>query len=424
MGRWGGLTVTDPLPTEDLWRRTAPQVTAALVRRYGDLDRAEDATAEALLAAARQWPTEGVPDDPKAWLVRVASRRLVDAWRADTARAARETRLQPAPGDLVAPGADTRDASAADDTLVLLLLCCHPSLSRASQVALTLRAVAGLTTAQVARALLVPESTMAQRISRAKATLRHVEAPFAVPPAAELPGRVGTVLQVLYLVFTEGHTATTGGDLTDPSLADEALRLARALHERLPRHDEATGLLALLLLTHARRRARTTPDGDLVPLAEQDRRLWDAGLVAEGTALVEAVLPSGSVGPYQLQAAIAAVHAQAADAQDTDWAQVVELYAMLDHVAPSPVVTLNRAVAVAETKGPEAALALVEPLLAHPALRRGHRVHAVHAHLLERAGRRAEALAAFTRAADLATSLPEQRHLRRRARALGDPTSA
>ncbi|WP_246061117.1 RNA polymerase sigma factor [Lapillicoccus jejuensis] len=401
----------------------APQVTAALVRRYGDVDRAEDAVQEALLAADRQWPLEGLPDDPKAWLVRVASRRLVDAWRSDTARAAREDRLVPRGGDLVAPPADHPDRSAHDDSLVLLLLCCHPALTRPSQVALTLRVLAGLSTAQVARALLVPETTMAQRISRAKATLRELDAPFAPPAAAELPDRVAAVTQVLYLVFTEGHAATTGDRVTDVSLAQEAIRLTRDLHRWLPEDDEVTGLLALMLLSHARRRARTTPYGDLVPLAEQDRRLWDAGLVAEGLALVEEVLPRGRVGAYQLQAAIAAVHAEAPSSQDTDWAQVAALYAMLADVAPSPVVTLNRAVAVAEVDGPTAGLAMVEPLVEHPALRRGHRVHAVRAHLLERAGRREEAREAFVRAADLATSTPEQRHLRRLAQALTDPPS-
>ena len=419
MGRWGGLN--DPIaprPVDDLWRRVAPQVTAALVRRYGDVGRAEDAVQEALLAAARQWPQQGVPDDPTAWLVRVASRRLVDAWRSDSARDAREGRLAPPEEDLVAPPADRRDPSAQDDTLVLLLLCCHPALTRPSQVALTLRAVAGLSTAQVARALLVPDTTMAQRISRAKATLREVEAPFAPPAAQELPDRVAAVMQVLHLVFTEGHTATDGDRVTDVSLAQEAIRMTRDLRARLPGDDEVAGLLALMLLGHARRRARTTPYGDLVPLAEQDRRLWDTALVAEGVALVEEVLPRGRVGPYQLQAAIAAVHSEAPSSQETDWAQVAALYAMLADVAPSPVVTLNRSVAVAEVEGPDAGLALVEPLLDHPALRRGHRVHAVHAHLLERSGRPVEARAAYEHAADLATSTPEQRYLRRRAEAL------
>ena len=282
-------------------------------------------------------------------------------------------------------------------------------------MALTLRSVSGLSTDRIARAFLVPESTMAQRLSRARARLREVGAPFAVPPPAELPDRVVAVAQVLYLVFTEGHTATSGTGLTDVSLADEAIRLTRRLHALLPGESEVAGLLALMLLTHARRAARTAPDGALVPLAEQDRALWDRALVAEGVALVEAALPSGPVGPYQLQAAIAAVHAEAATAADTDWAQVVLLYDMLGDLAPSPVVSLNRAVAVAETEGAEAALALVEPLLDEPALRRQHRVHAVHAHLLERLDRFDEARAAYAVAARLATSVPEQRYLQARA---------
>ena len=395
---------------EDVWREETPHVLAALLRRYGDLETAEDAVQEALLAAARQWPVDGVPDNPRAWLVRVASRRLVDAWRSDSARVTREetvARQQPdaAPTDH-------------DDSLALLLLCCHPALSRPSQVALTLRAVGGLSTDRIARAFLVPEATMAQRLTRARARLREVDAPFAVPPAAELPARVVAVAHVLYLIFTEGHTATTGTGLTDVSLADEAIRLTRRLHRLLPREmaweSEVTGLLALMLLTHARRDARTDDNGALVLLAEQDRTRWDAALVAEGIALVEAALPDGPVGPYQLQAAIAAVHAEAADASDTDWTQIEVLYGMLADLAPSPVVTLNRAVAIAETAGPEAALALVEPLVAEPALRRQHRVHAVHAHLLERLGRTEESRAAYAVAARLATSVPEQRYLQAR----------
>ena len=396
---------------EDVWREETPHVLAALLRRYGDLETAEDAVQEALLAAARQWPVDGVPDNPRAWLVRVASRRLVDAWRSDGARATREEAVARQHHDAV--------PTDHDDSLALLLLCCHPALSRPSQVALTLRAVGGLSTDRIARAFLVPESTMAQRLSRARARLREVDAPFAVPPAAELPARVGAVAHVLYLVFTEGHTATTGTGLTDVSLADEAIRLTRRLYGLLPRHDvgegEVAGLLALMLLTHARRAARTDDSGALVLLAEQDRTRWDAALAAEGIALVEAALPDGPVGPYQLQAAIAAVHAEAAVAADTDWAQIEVLYGMLDDLAPSPVVTLNRAVAIAETAGPEAALAVVEPLLAEPALRRQHRVHAVHGHLLERLGRGEESRAAYAVAARLATSVPEQRYLQARA---------
>ncbi|MBF4764620.1 sigma-70 family RNA polymerase sigma factor [Nocardioides islandensis] len=392
---------------EDVWRAAWPHVLAALLRRYGDFEACEDAVQEALLAAARQWPDEGTPDDPKAWLVRVASRRLIDARRSERARAGREDTV----AELVEPG----PASERDDSLALLLLCCHPALSRPSQVALTLRAVGGLSTDRIARAFLVPEPTMAQRISRAKARLRELDAPFAVPPPAELPARVAAVAHVLYLVFTEGHTATVGAGLVDVSLADEAIRLARRLHELLPSDPEVAGLLALMLLTDARRPARLADDGSLVPLADQDRSQWDRALVAEGVALVEAALPTGPVGPYQLQAAIAAVHDEAPSAAETDWVQIEVLYGMLADLAPGPVVTLNHAVAVAETRGPQAGLAMVEPLLDDPALRRTHRVHAVHAHLLERAGRVDEARAAYTRAARLATSVPEQRYLSARA---------
>jgi RNA polymerase sigma factor (sigma-70 family) len=401
------VTATTSDAYEDVWRAASPHVLAALLRRYGDFEACEDAVQEALLAAARQWPDEGTPDDPKAWLVRVASRRLIDARRSERARAGREETV----AELVEPG----PASERDDSLALLLLCCHPALSRPSQVALTLRAVGGLSTDRIARAFLVPEPTMAQRISRAKARLRELDAPFAVPPPAELPARVAAVAHVLYLVFTEGHTATVGAGLVDVSLADEAIRLARRLHELLPSDPEVAGLLALMLLTDARRPARLAADGSLVPLADQDRSHWDRALVAEGVALVEAALPTGPVGPYQLQAAIAAVHDEAPSAAETDWAQIEVLYGMLADLAPGPVVTLNHAVAVAETRGPQAGLAMVEPLLDEPALRRTHRVHAVHAHLLERAGRVDEARAAYTRAARLATSVPEQRYLSARA---------
>ncbi len=400
--------MTPTAALEDVWRECAPHVLAALVRRWGDFDTAEDAVQDALLAAARQWPGEGVPDNPRGWLIRVASRRLVDRWRADRARADRE--------QAVASDAWTvAEVPDHDDSLTLLLLCCHPALPRASQVALTLRAVGGLSTAQVAHGFLVPEATMAQRISRAKARLREVSAPFALPALEELPDRVAAVAHTLYLVFTEGHTATTGSDLTDTSLAAEAIRLTRRLHEHLPSSSEVTGLLALMLLSHARRHARTTPDGALVPLAEQDRSAWDQRCIREGIRLVEEALPRGPVGPYQLQAAIAAVHAEAVTAAETDWPQIETLYRMLHDLAPSPVVTLNHAVALAQVEGPAAALAVVEPLLADPALRRTHRVHAVHAHLLESTGQHAEARQAFAVAARLATSTPEQRYLQRRA---------
>jgi RNA polymerase sigma factor (sigma-70 family) len=400
-----------------VWRRCVPDVLAALVRSHGDFGAAEDAVQEALLAAARQWPAGGWPDNPRGWLITVASRRLADHWRSEQARAGREqlaARRIPA-ADLVAPAADAVSGSGRDDSLALLLLCCHPVLPRPSQVALTLRAVAGLSTRQIARAFLVPEATMAQRISRAKSRLRQAGTRFTTPPAAELPGRVAAAAQVLYLVFTEGHTSTTGAGLYDVVLADEAIRLTRRLHACLPDDGEVAGLLALMLLTDARRPARARRDGSLVPLAEQDRARWDQALIAEGAGLVERALPSGPVGPFQLQAAIAAVHAEAGRAKDTDWPQIEILYRMLSDLAPGPVVTLNQAVAVAMVNGPAAGLDLLAPLLADPQLRQYHRLHAVRAHLLELAGRASEARGAYALAARLATSIPEQRYLNAKA---------
>jgi RNA polymerase sigma factor (sigma-70 family) len=394
-----------------VWRACAPRVLAALVRRYGDFDTAEDALQEALLAASRQWPENGVPNDPTAWLITVASRRLMDQWRADHARAEREQLLaRRTPLDeLLAPGADR--SAPVDDSVTLLLLCCHPALPRPAQVALTLRAVGGLSTAQISHAFLVPESTMAQRISRAKARLRQVGARFTAPSAAEMPDRVAAVAQVLYLIFTEGHTTTDGTGLYDVSLTDEAIRLTRQLHTHLPDAGEITGLLALMLLTDARRAARLSADGALVPLAEQDRRLWDQAKIREGVALVEAALPTGTVGPYQLQAAIAAVHTEATRAPDTDWAQIEALYAMLARIAPGPVVTLNHAVAVAMVDGPAAGLRMIDPLAQDKQLRRNHRLYAVRAHLLEMDGRPEDARADYATAARLTTSIPEQRYL-------------
>ncbi|MEO6701043.1 MAG: sigma-70 family RNA polymerase sigma factor [Jatrophihabitantaceae bacterium] len=397
---------------EDLWRRCAPQVLAALVRRYGDFDAAEDAVQEALLAASKQWPEAGVPADPSAWLIRVGARRLIDQWRADQARLDRERLVvarTPA-GHLHAPAADSSEP-AVDDSLILMLLCCHPALPRPAQVALTLRAIGGLTTAQIARAFLVPEPTMAQRISRAKARLRQVGARFGPPAAAELPDRIAAVAHVLYLIFTEGHANTAGAGLIDISLTDEAIRLTRWLHEQLPEIAEVTGLLALMLLTDARRAARIGADGSLVPLAEQDRGRWDQARIGAGIELIEAALPSGPVGPYQLQAAIAAVHAEAAQAEHTDWAQIEQLYRLLHQIAPSPVVTLNHAVALAMVSGPVAGLAMLDPLLPDKQLRHNHRLHAVRAHLLDLAGEHEQARSEYAVAARLATSIPEQRYL-------------
>jgi predicted RNA polymerase sigma factor len=396
-----------------VWRREAPHVLGALVRRYADFDACEDALADAMLDAMRQWARDGVPEQPRGWLIRVASRRLVDRLRSEVAREAREARV--AERDEAPPPPEP------DDALHLLYLCCHPALTTASQVALTLRAVGGLSTEQIASAFLVPAATMAQRISRAKATLRSADARFEEPPAGERDGRLAGVRHVLYLIFNEGYTASGGDRLIDVSLTDEAIRLCRELTARAPDDDEAAALLALMLLTAARTPARTDEHGDLVRLADQDRMLWDRAAIAEGVEILETVLPRGRVGRFQLEASIAAVHGEAATAADTDWLQIATLYAMLEQVAPSPAVTLSRAVAVAMTDGPLAGLAMVEPLLDDAVMRRHHRTHAVRAHLFELAGREAEAEAAYRTAARLTTSIPEQRYLNARAASLCDP---
>jgi RNA polymerase sigma factor (sigma-70 family) len=414
--------VSDAAQVEDLLRELAPQVLGALVRRYGQFDLCEDAVQEALLAAAVQWPGRGIPEHPRGWLVTVASRRLTDQVRGESARRRREaTVAASSPADeLVAPGPDADLAAASDDTLTLLFLCCHPALSPASQVALTLRAVGGLTTAQVARAFLVPEATMAQRISRAKQTIKAAGARFAPPPAEERADRLRVVLQVLYLVFNEGYAASSGPDLQRADLTGEAIRLARQLRRLLPDDGEVAGLLALMLLTDARRPARARADGSLVPLAEQDRSRWDAAAIAEGTALVEATLARAPLGPYQLQAAIAAVHDEAARSEDTDWPQILVLYELLERLAPSPVVTLNHAVALAMVRGPRAGLELLATLDSDGRLAGHHRLDAVRAHLLELAGDPAAARDAYRAAARRTTSLPEQRYLEGRAARLDD----
>jgi RNA polymerase sigma factor (sigma-70 family) len=400
--------VTTDRAVEDLLRELAPQVLGVLARRYGQFDACEDAVQEALLEASRAWPA-GLPANPRGWLLTVATRRLTDGWRSESARRRREVvaALQEPP----APAGGPPDAPAEDDTLTLLALCCHPALSAPSQLALTLRAVGGLTTAEIAAAFLVPEATMAQRISRAKQRLRGER--FVLPPAAELPDRLRVVEQVLYLVFNEGYAASSGPDLQRAELTAEAVRLTRLLRTRLPEDPEVAGLLALMLLTDARRGARTGPDGRLVPLTEQDRSLWSADLIAEGTALVADTLAATTeLGPYQLQAAIAAVHAEAPRVQDTDWAQILGLYQLLGRVAPNPMATLNSAVAVAMVHGPEAGLTALEGL---PELAGHHRLAAVRAHLLEMAGSPAEARDAYRLAARRTTSLPERRYLESRA---------
>ena len=406
---------------EDLLRELAPQVLGALVRRHGSFDAAEDAVQEALLAAAVQWPEQGVPDSPRGWLIRVASRRLTDQQRSEAARRRREARaaaLVPA-DELHAPAADAEAEAAGDDTLTVLFLCCHPALTPASQVALTLRAVGGLTTPEIARAFLVPEATMAQRISRAKQRIRASGIPFRMPPEAERAERRSAVLQVLYLVFNEGYTATSGPDLHRADLTGEAIRLTRLVHRLLPDDGEVAGLLALRLLTEARRPAHTRPDGALVPLAEQDRGRWDRRAIEEGVALITGTLARAPVGPYQLQAAIAALHDEAPRAEDTDWPQILALYELLERLSPNPVVTLNRAVAVAMVRGPEAGLELLRTLDADDRTAGSHRLDAVRAHLLELAGDGEGARACYRRAARRTTSVPERRYLEARAARLG-----
>jgi RNA polymerase sigma factor (sigma-70 family) len=402
---------------EELLRGLAPQVLGALVRRNGRFDACEDAVQEALLAAAVEWPEQGVPESPRGWLITVASRRLTDSWRSEGARRRREetAAARALLGEMVAPAPGEGIAADEDDTLTLLFLCCHPALSPASQVALTLRAVGGLTTAQIARAFLVPEATMAQRISRAKQRIKATGTAFEAPPEPERTDRLRVVLHVLYLVFNEGYTATSGPDLQRADLTGEAIRLARAGHALLPDDGEVAGLLALMLLTDARRAARTGPDGALIPLAEQDRRLWNAASIAEGVALVTDALARAPLGPYQLQAAIAAIHAEAATAQDTDWRQIVALYELLERMSPNPMITLNHAVAVAMVRGPEAGLDLLATLDGDERVTGHHRLAAVRAHLLEMAGDRAAAVASYRAAARRTTSVPERRYLEARA---------
>ncbi|MCW2883189.1 MAG: polymerase subunit sigma-24 [Streptosporangiaceae bacterium] len=403
---------------EDLLREFAPQVLGALVRRHGQFDACEDAVQEALLAAALQWPADGVPDRPRSWLLTVASRSLVDGWRAESARRRRESAAAFDPAGR-GPADDAQDAdqrpTAADDTLVLLFLCCHPALSPPSQLALTLRAVGGLTTTQIAAAFLVPEAAMAKRISRAKQRIRDAGARFELPSEPERTARLGVVLHVLYLVFNEGYTTSTGPGLHRADLTAEAIRLSRLLHRLLPGEGEVAGLVALMLLTDARRAARTDTDGSIVPLAEQRRPLWDAAAIAEGLALLTRTLGTVPIGPYQLQAAIAALHDEAPTAQETDWPQILALYDVLAQVAPGPVVTLSRAVALAMVHGPTAGLALLGTLDTDDRMTRTHRLEAVRAHLLERAGNTAAARESYLRAARMTASVPEQRYLTLRA---------
>ena len=392
-------------------RELAPQVLGALVRRYGDFEACEDAVQEALLTAALQWPREGVPDNPKGWLITVASRRRIEVFRSEAARRRREENAFLLEPPDVAPPAQL------DDTLTLLMLCCHPSLSPASQIALTLRAVGGLTTGEIARAFLVPEATIGQRISRAKQRIKASGAEFRMPPPDERAERMKAVLHVLYLIFNEGYTASSGDDLHRVELTAEAIRLARQVHAQVPDDGEVAGLLALMLLTDARRPARTGPGGALVPLAEQDRTRWDRAAIAEGVELISDAMATAPIGPYQLQAAIAAVHDEAARAEDTDWREILGLYDLLRVMAPGPMVTLNRIVAVAMVYGPRTGLDELERAEKDPALAGHHRVAAIRAHLLEMAGEAEAARAEFKLAAARTLSAPERRYLEAKASA-------
>jgi RNA polymerase sigma factor (sigma-70 family) len=389
--------------TEGLLRQLAPQVLGAVVRRYGNFADAEDAVQEALLAAATTWPTAGEPDNPLAWLIQVASRRMADQHRRDDARRRRE--------DLAASWslAGPEPASGRDDTLILMFMCCDPSLAPGSAIPLTLRAVGGLTTREIAKAFLVPEATMAQRISRAKAKVKALDEPFTLPSPDKRAERLRSALHVLYLLFNEGYATSSGPDLARTDLSGEAIRLARFVYADLPEDPEVAGLLALMLLTDARRRARTGADGELIPLAEQDRTMWDRGLISEGVALITAALKRGQVGEYQVQAAIAAVHDQAARHTDTNWSEILSLYTLLERMTGNPMVTLNRAVAAAMAHGPSSGLALLDGL--GERLGDHHRLHSVHAHLLELTGDTTAAIVEFRAAAARTTNLREQHYL-------------
>ena len=417
------MTGKSGVGTEDLLRHLAPQVLGALVRRCGHFDLSEDAVQEALLAATLQWPDQGVPGNPRGWLITVAARRLTDELRSGQARRRREERAAaqvPADEHFEPVSGPDLVSAEEDDTLTLFFLCAHPALSPASQLALTLRAVGGLTTTEIARAFLVPETTIAQRISRAKQSIKGSGIPFSLPPEPERAARLQVVLHVLYLIFNEGYTASSGPDLQRSELTSEAIRLTREVRRLLPEDGEVVGLLALMLLTDARRAARIRSDGSLVPLEDQDRKLWNARYIAEGVALVTDALSRTPLGPYQLQAAIAAVHDEAARAEDTDWPQILVLYELLERISPNPMVTLNHAVAVAMVRGPQAGLDLLGALDQDRRVAGHHRLDAVRAHLLEMAGERSAALASYRSAARRTTSLPERRYLEGRAARLAE----
>ena len=414
------MTAAWDAASERLLRELAPQVLGAVARRFRDFPSAEDAVQEALLAAFRQWPSEGVPENPRGWLIRVASRRMTDAIRSEIARRERESAATPEEEPAFEPTHEIEADMDPQDTLILLFMCCHPALSASSAIALTLRAVGGLTTAEIANAFLVPEATMAQRISRAKQSIRASRVPFREPTPQERGERLAAVLHVLYLIFNEGYASSIGAQLQRLDLAHEAIRLTRAIRALLLEDAEVAGLLALMLLTDARRAARTSRDGELIPLDQQDRTLWDQNEIAEGTALLTLALSKGAVGLYHLQAAVAAVHDEAPSADATDWPQILALYELLQRVAPSPMVTLNHAIAVAMVHGPARGLDELRALDADDRLRDHYRLDAVRAHLFEKLGDVDQAIHHYRAAAAGATSLPEQNYLIAQAARLQD----
>lgn len=398
--------------SERLLRDLAPQVLGVLARRYADFTAAEDAVQEALLSAALQWPEQGVPDNPRAWLIHVATRRITDQQRAEIARRRRETAVMESELDpQVVPAPDEDQGAEQEDAMILLFMCCHPALTRPSAIALTLRAVGGLTTAEIARAFMVPEATMAQRISRAKQSIKSSGLSFGMPGPSDQKSRLSAVLHVLYLIFNEGYASSGGSSLQRVDLSSEAIRLARALYALMPTDGEVAGLLALMLLTDARRLARSGPVGELIPLDEQDRSLWDREAIREGVALVSESLARGPVGAYQLQAAIAAVHDEAERVSDTDWPQILALYGVLMRLSENPMVTLNHAIAAAMVHGPAHGLTLLRALDADGRLSDHYRLHAVRGHLFEMLGDRASALRHYRAAASRTTSVPERDYL-------------
>src|ERR1700757_541862 len=405
--------------SEHLLRELAPQVLGAVARRFRDFSSAEDAVQEAMIAAFTQWPQEGIPDNPRGWLIQVASRRMTDHVRSEIARRQRETTVA-AETDTTIPCVEVDTDMDPDDTLILLFMCCHPALTSSSAIALTLRAVGGLTTAEIAKAFLVPEATMAQRISRGKQSIKASGVPFCLPSPQERSERLPAVLHILYLIFNEGYTSSVGAHLQRLDLAREAMRLTRCAKTLLPDDAEVAGLLALMLLTDARRAARTGSNEELITLTKQDRSLWDRGEISEGIELLTAALSKGSVGLYQLQAAVAAVHDEAARAEDTDWPQILALYELLKRVSPSPIVILNHAIAAAMVHGPSKGLELLRMLDNDPRLAGHYRLNAVRAHLFEMIGDYESAAKNYRIAASRTTSVPEQNYLMTQAARLGD----